>query len=60
MLVTVEAVDPRAGAVAQQEAVAHQVLLDRRDRAEHTFVVAGGRKPTRGITSRLASTSRVS
>ena len=35
-----EAVDAGLGAVAQQQPVAHQVLLDGRDRAEHPRVVA--------------------
>ena len=40
MLVAGEAVDAGLGAVAQQQAVAHQVLLDRRDGAQHPRVVA--------------------
>ena len=40
MLVAGETVDPGPGAVAQQEPVAHQVLLDGLDGAEHPRVVA--------------------
>ena len=42
--------------VAHDEAVAHQLALDRRNRAAHARVV-GGRKPKSGITSALASSS---
>ena len=40
MLVTRDTVDTGLGAIAQQEAVAHQVGLDGGDGAEHQRVVA--------------------
>ena len=45
-----------AAFVAHHEAVAQQLALDRRDGAPDARIVAG-RKPTQGISSRLASSS---
>ena len=50
----VDAADILVVGVAVDEAVAHELTLDRGDRAHHARVV-GGRKPTSGIVSRLAS-----
>ena len=44
------------GAVAEHEPVVHELALDRRDGAAHPRS-SGGRNPTSGIMSRLASSS---